>query len=48
MQMGISKRIEEKEIERDSFEFEISTVDVKQTDEREKQVVLLSSLDILA
>lgn len=42
MQMGISKRIEEKEIERDSFEFEISNVDVKQTDEREKQVVLLS------
>lgn len=38
IKMGISKRIEEKEIERDSFEFEISTVDVKQTDEREKQV----------
>lgn len=48
MQMGISKRIEEKEIERDSFEFKISTVDVKQTDEREKQVVLLSSLELLA
>ncbi|CAL9235186.1 unnamed protein product [Arabidopsis halleri] len=38
IKMGISKRIEEKEIERDSFEFEISTVNVKQTDEREKQV----------
>ncbi|CAN8315648.1 unnamed protein product [Cochlearia groenlandica] len=35
---GISKRIEEKEIERDSFEFEISNVDVKQIDEREKLV----------
>ncbi|KAL1221197.1 DNA repair protein RAD50 [Cardamine amara subsp. amara] len=38
IKMGVSKRIEEKEIERDSFEFEISNVDVKQTDEREKQV----------
>ncbi|KAF8056799.1 hypothetical protein N665_1267s0002 [Sinapis alba] len=35
---GISKRIEEKEIERDSFEFEISNVDVQQIDEREKLV----------
>nr|VDC88720.1 unnamed protein product [Brassica oleracea] len=35
---GISKRIEEKEIERDSFEFEISNVDVKQIDERENLV----------
>ncbi|ESQ51785.1 hypothetical protein EUTSA_v10016151mg [Eutrema salsugineum] len=35
---GISKRIEEKKIERDSFEFEISNVDVKQIDEREKHV----------
>ncbi|CAH2059850.1 unnamed protein product [Thlaspi arvense] len=35
---GISKRIQEKEIERDSFEFEISNVDVKQIDEREKKV----------
>ncbi|CAH8282647.1 unnamed protein product [Eruca vesicaria subsp. sativa] len=35
---GISKRIEEKETERDSFEFEISNVDVQQIDEREKLV----------
>ncbi|KAG2332824.1 hypothetical protein Bca52824_004004 [Brassica carinata] len=35
---GISKRIQEKEIERDSFEFEISNVDVQQIDEREKLV----------
>lgn len=42
MQTGISKRIEEKEIERDSFEFEISNVDVQQIDEREKLVVLRS------
>ncbi|XP_010414057.1 PREDICTED: DNA repair protein RAD50 isoform X2 [Camelina sativa] len=40
IKMGISKRIEEKENERDTFEFEISSVDVKQTDEREKQVHL--------
>ncbi|CAH8348708.1 unnamed protein product [Eruca vesicaria subsp. sativa] len=38
MKTGISKRIEEKEVERDSFEFEISNVDVQQIDEREKQV----------
>lgn len=42
MQTGISKRIEEKEMERDAFEFEISNVDVKQIDEREKLVVLSS------
>ncbi|KFK31167.1 hypothetical protein AALP_AA6G077500 [Arabis alpina] len=35
---GISKRMQEKEMERDSFEFEISNVDVKQIDEREKLV----------
>ncbi|CAA7027279.1 unnamed protein product [Microthlaspi erraticum] len=35
---GISRRIEEKVMERDSFESEISTVDVKQIDDGEKQV----------
>lgn len=44
MQTGISRRIEEKEMERDSFEFEISNVDVKQIDDGEKQVVLSSLL----
>ncbi|XP_010557042.1 PREDICTED: DNA repair protein RAD50 isoform X2 [Tarenaya hassleriana] len=37
---GILKRIEEKEIERETFDLEISSVDLTQIDEREKNVQL--------
>lgn len=39
MQRGIMKRIEEKESERDSFELQISHVDLSHIDEREKNMV---------
>lgn len=39
MQRGIVKRIEEKESERDSFELQISHVDLSHIDEREKNMV---------
>lgn len=39
MQRGIMKRIEEKEGERDSFELQISHVDLSHIDEREKNMV---------
>lgn len=41
MQSGILKRIEEKENERDSFELQISNVDLSHLDERERNMVLL-------
>lgn len=40
-QMELSKRYQEKEIERDSFEAQISSVDVTLIDEREKNLVSL-------
>lgn len=39
MQRGIVKRIEAKESERDSFELQISHVDLSHIDEREKNMV---------
>jgi hypothetical protein len=39
MQSGILKRIEEKENERDSFELQISNVNLSHIDEREKNMV---------
>ena len=41
-QRGILKRIEEKENERDSFERQISNVNLSHLDEREKNMVLLA------
>ena len=39
MQRGIEKRIEEKENERDSFELQISNVNLSHIDERERNLV---------
>lgn len=39
-QSGILKRIQEKEIERDSFEVQIAAVDVTIIDERERNMVI--------
>lgn len=39
MQSGLSKRIEEKENERDSFELQISNVNISHIDDREKNLV---------
>lgn len=44
MQSGIIKRIKEKEKERDSFEIQISNVDLSHIDEREKNMVRMASL----
>ena len=41
-QRGILKRIEEQENERDSFERQISNVNLSHLDEREKNMVLLA------
>ncbi|KAF7807691.1 DNA repair protein RAD50 [Senna tora] len=40
LQSGISKRIEEKEIERDSFELQISNVNLFHIDERERNLTI--------
>lgn len=39
MQSGILKRIEEKEAERDSFELQITNVNLTHIDERERNLV---------
>lgn len=39
MQSGLLKRIEEKENERDSFELQISNVNLSHIDEKEKNMV---------
>ena len=41
IQSGILKRIEEKENERNSFELEISNVNLTHIDEREKNMVMM-------
>lgn len=42
MQSGLLKRIEEKENERDSFELQISNVNLSHIDEREKNMVRMT------
>lgn len=47
MQNGILKRIEEKENERNSFEIQISNVNVSRIDERENNMVRLPLSSVL-
>lgn len=48
MQNGVLRRIEEKEHEHDSFEFQISNVNFPHIDEREKNMVLWTYLFVYA
>lgn len=48
MQSGILKRIQEKEKERDTYERQISDVNLANMDEKEKNLVLVSLLDCLS
>lgn len=47
MQAGIIKRIEEKKNELESFELEISNIDVSHLDERERELVSRSYSSVL-
>lgn len=44
MQNGLLKRIKEKENERDSFELQVSNVDLSHIDEKEKNMVRMMLL----
>lgn len=48
MQRGVLKRIQEKEKERDAFEFQISNLNLSHIDERENKMVSFTCLGMSA